>query len=92
MKWSDLSNDAKSIIEWVENPFTDRKETVKIEIGQVFHKKCPIYCDYNGDPNVNILVTEELYQEILKYVTEDDNIQCEQFLNGLSFKLKENGE
>lgn len=49
-----------------------------------------IYCGDNGKhSDVNITVTKELYQEILKFVTEDDEIQYEQFTNGLLFKLKE---
>lgn len=90
MKWNDLSNSAKSIIEWIENPFTNQRETIEIKIGEVFHRKCPIYCGDNGEhSDVNITVTKELYQEILKFVTEDDEIQCEQFIDGLLFKLKE---
>ena len=90
MKWNDLSNDAKSVIEWVENPSTHKRETIEIKIGAVFHRKCPIYCGDNGKhSDVNITVTKELYQEILKFVTEDDEIQCEQFTDGLLFKLKE---
>ena len=90
MKWNDLSNDAKSIIEWVENPFTNKRETIEIKIGEVFHRKCPMYYGDNGrQPDVNILVTKELYQEILRFVTEDDKNQCKQFMDGLLFKLKE---
>ena len=93
MKWNDLSNGAKSIIEWVENPFTNKKETVEIKIGEVFHRKCPMYCGDNGkQPDVNILVTKELYQEVLRFVIEDDEIQCEQFMDGLLFKLKEDSK
>ena len=90
MKWNDLSNDAKSIIEWVENPFTNKRETIEIKIGEVFYRKCPMYCGDNGkQTDVNILVTKELYQEVLKFVIEDDEIQCEQFMDSLLFRLKE---
>ena len=66
MKWNDLTNDAKSIIEWIENPFTNKKETIEVKIGEVFHRKCPMYCGNNGKkPDVNILITKELYQEVL---------------------------
>ena len=93
MKWNDLSNDAKSIIEWVENPFTNKRETIEIKIGEVFHRKCPMYCGNNGkQPDVNILITKELYQEVLRFVIEDDEIQCEQFMDGLLFKLKEDSK
>ena len=93
MKWNDLSNDAKSIIEWIENPFTNKRETIEIKIGEVFHRKCPMYCGNNDmKPDVNILVTKELYQEVLRFVIEDDEIQCEQFMDGLLFKLKEDSK
>ena len=93
MKWNDLSNDAKSIIEWVENPFTNKRETIEIKIGEVFHRKCPMYCgDNGGQSDVNILVTKELYQEVLRFVTEDDEIQYEQLIDGLLFKLKEDSK
>lgn len=90
MEWNDLSNSAKSIIEWVENPFTNQRETIEIKIGEVFHRKCPMYCGDNWK-HPDVIVTKELYQEILKFVTEDNEIQCEQFVDGsLLFKLKEN--
>lgn len=93
MKWNDLSNDAKSIIEWVENPFTNKRETIEIKIGEVFHRKCPMYCmDKGKQSDVNILVTKELYQEILRFVTEDNEIQCEQFMDGLLFRLKDDSK
>ena len=93
MKWNDLSNDAKSIIEWIENPFTNKRETIEIKIGEVFHRKCPSYYGDNGrQPDVNILVTKELYQEVLRFVIEDDEIQCEQFMDGFLFKLKEDSK
>ena len=93
MKQNDLSNDAKSIIEWIENPFTNKRETIEIKIGEVFHRKCPSYYGDNGrQHDVNILVTKELYQEVLRFVIEDDEIQCEQFMDGLLFKLKEDSK
>lgn len=52
-----------------------------------------MYCGNNGkQPDVNILITKELYQEVLRFVTEDDEIQCEQFMDGLLFKLKEDSK
>lgn len=90
MKWNELSNEAKSVIEWIENPFTDKRETVEIKIGEAFHRECPMYCGDDGkQTDVNILVTKELYQEILKFVTKDKNIECTQFLDSLMFKLKD---
>lgn len=93
MKWNDLSNDAKSIIEWVENPFTNKRETIELKVGEVFHRKLPMYCmDHGKETDVNIFINKELYQEVLRFVTEDDEIQCVQFLDGLLFKLKDDSK
>lgn len=92
MQWNGLSNEAKAIIEWVENPHTNERETVEIKIGEVFHRDCLKPCgDFSGNElKCNILVTRELYQEVLRYVTEDDKIQYEQFMDGLLiFRLKD---
>lgn len=36
MNWNSLSDKAKNVIEWVENPFTDKKEIVTINEGKYF--------------------------------------------------------
>lgn len=94
MLWTDLSNDAKSVIEWVEDPFTNRRTTIEIKIGEIFQRKCPMYCgDFSGEEqNVYILITEELYQEILKFVTEDKELECIQFTDNLIFKIRDDSE
>lgn len=94
MLWTDLSNDAKSVIEWVEDPFTNKRTTIEIKIGERFQRKCPIYCgDYSGkEQNVDILITKELYQEILRFVTEDKELQCEQFTDSLIFKIRDDSK
>lgn len=79
MKWNDLSDEAKGIIEWVENPLTHKRETISIKIGQCF----------NPHREVNIMVTKEIYQEVLRFVTEDEEIMCNQYTDGLIFKLKD---
>lgn len=91
MVWTDLSNDAKSVIEWVEDPFTDRRTTIEIKVGERFQRKCPMYCgDYSGEgQNVDILITKELYQEILQFVTEDKELECIQFTDSLFFKIRD---
>lgn len=63
MLWADLSNQAKSVIEWVEDPFTDRRTTIEIKIGERFQRNFPMYCaDYDDENNnVDILITKELY-------------------------------
>lgn len=95
MLWTDLSNDAKSVIEWIEDPFTNRRTTVEIKIGERFQRNCPMYCaDYDDENNnnVDILITKELYQEILRFVIEDKELQCEQFTDSLIFKIRDDSE
>ena len=85
--WKDLTEDAKAIIEWVENPFTDEREPVTIEIGQRFiRENLPEYCD---DKKVDILVTRELFEEINKYVQQNYDFAYEESGNILTFKLKD---
>lgn len=82
MQWKDLSEEAKGIIEWVVSPITNRKQTIGIKIGETFHRDCPRFCGeiYNKLSSVDILVTKKLYQEILKYVSEQEDMQYEQFI------------
>lgn len=40
MEWRNLSDEAQGIIEWVVNPFTDKKETITIKVGGLFHRDC----------------------------------------------------
>lgn len=94
MEWKNLSEEAKSIIEWVVNPFTDARETIEIKIGEVFHRKCPKLCMdfYEPVANVNIPVTKKLYQEIFKYVDKQADMQYEKSSDGLIFRLKDGVE
>lgn len=94
MLWKELSNEAKSVIEWVEDPFTNKRTTIEIKIGERFQRKPPIYCgDFSGEEqNVDILITKEIYQEILQFITEDKELQYEQFTDSLIFKIREDSE
>lgn len=94
MLWKELTDEAKSVIEWVEDPFTNKRTTIDIKIGERFQRKCPMYCgDFSGkEQNVDILITKEIYQEILQFVTEDKELQCEQFTDSLIFRIKDNNE
>lgn len=82
MEWKNLSNESKSVIEWVENPFTRKREIISIEIGGYF----------NPIREVNIQITEELFKEILSWVQYDKEITYE--LNGskLTFKLSDDSK
>ena len=92
MEWRNLSDEAQGIIEWVVNPFTDKKETITIKVDGLFHRDCPRF--YFGKPldNVNILVTDELYAEVLKYVTQSKDMEYEQSGEKLVFRLKDGVE
>lgn len=77
MEWKNLSNEAKGVIEWVENPYTNRRETIKIEVGGYF----------NPIREVNIQITEELFDEILSWVEWDKELTCEHNGSELIFRL-----
>lgn len=89
MEWKDLSNEAKSIIEWVQNPFTYKKELISIEIGGHFIKEHLPKYSYDDSDRIDILITKELYKEIVKYVTQDNNLNYIISKNGITFKLKD---
>lgn len=94
MLWKELTGEAKSVIEYVEDPFTNKRTTIEIKIGERFQRKCPMYCgdDFGEEQDVDILITKEIYQEILQFVTEDKELQCEQFTDSLIFKIKDDSE
>lgn len=82
MEWKNLSNEAKSVIEWVENPYTNRRETIKIEVGGCF----------NPIREVNIQITEVLFNEILSWVQYDKEITYEHNGNKLIFQLSDSSK
>ena len=82
MEWKNLSNEAKGVIEWVENPYTNRRETIKIEVGGYF----------NPIREVNIQITEELFDEILSWVKYDKEITYECTGNELTFRLSDDSK
>ncbi|GLB26546.1 hypothetical protein LXJ15735_27870 [Lacrimispora xylanolytica] len=73
----------RTIIEWVDDPRTGERPTVEIKLNEEF--VFPLHFD---DLPKSILVTKNLYNEVLRFVTEDKNIQYEQFLDSLIFKMK----
>lgn len=82
MEWKNLSNEAKGVIEWVENPYTNRRETIKIEVGGYF----------NPIREVNIQITEKLFDEILSWVEWDKELTYERNGNKLIFRLSDNSK
>lgn len=94
MEWRNLSDEAKGVIEWAVDPFTDKKETITIKVGGLFHRDCfgGLSAEQLKLGNVNILITEELYKEILKYVTQSEDMEYEQLGEKLVFRLKDGVE
>lgn len=90
MEWKNLSEEAKGVIEWVIDPITNFKQTIKIKIGETFHRKCKIFCLNYEKPveDINILITKELFQEILKYVSKNEDMEYEKSSDSLTFRLK----
>lgn len=62
MKWSDLTKEAKSILEWVEHVWTGQQQTLIIKRGSTWVQPLK----YIGD--VRVEVTDALYEEILAYL------------------------
>lgn len=90
MKWNQLSNEAKSVIEWVENPFTDKKEDVEIQVGVNFQRNIPIY-SFESSGKVDIFITMKLFSEIIKFVENDNNLETVSYdteVNRYIFRMK----
>lgn len=83
MKWNELSNEAKGIIEWVEDPCTNQRKTLEISIGEYFEQKTRY-----KDISVKIMVTKEVYDEVVKYVECDKELESAQFPNSYLFRIK----
>jgi len=78
--WKNMSNESTSILEWLESPMTDKKLTLTVEKNKIWTRNWT---------NINILVTEEIFNEIRQYVNqEDDIIMVEDSGDKLIFKLK----
>jgi len=78
--WKNMSNESTSILEWLESPMTDKKLTLTVEKDQVWSRNWT---------KINIMVTEDIFDEIRRYVNqEDDIIMVEDSGDKLIFKLK----
>jgi len=83
MLWKNLSIQAKSILEWVENPLTNKRMTITVERNKIWFMKCPVW---SGDVRVN--VTDSIFSEIKDYINSDKNIKViENGKNKLVFTL-----
>ena len=70
MLWEELSNDAKSIIEWMENPITNQKHTITLEKNKKWSMSSP-----NWGKTPEVMVTNSVFSEIKKYVIENHDIR-----------------
>jgi len=78
--WKNMTNESTSILEWLESPITDKKLTLTVKKNQVWSREWG---------NINIMVTEDVFNEIKQYVNqEDDIIMVEDSGDKLIFKLK----
>ena len=78
--WKNMSEESTSILEWLESPVTDKKLTLTVKKNQMWSKEWG---------NINIMVTEEIFNEIRQYVNqEDDIIMVEDSGDKLIFRLK----
>ena len=91
MKWNELSNEAKSVIEWVDNPFTNKKEEIEIQVGVNFQRNVPAY-SFEKSGKVDIPITMKLFSEIIKFVSNDNNLETVSYdaeVNRYVFKMKD---
>jgi hypothetical protein len=63
--WKNMSEESRSILEWLESPVTDKKLTLTIKKNQVWSREWG---------NINVMVTEKIFDEIKQYVNQDDDI------------------
>ena len=78
--WKNMSNESKSILEWLESPVTDKKLTLTVKKNQMWTRVWG---------NINIMVTDDIFDEIRQYINqEDDIIMVEDSEDSLVFKLK----
>ena len=69
-EWKDLSIYAKSIIEWVESPITDKKLEITVDKNKMWFMKCPAW---SGDVSINI--TDSIFNEIKDYISYGKDIK-----------------
>jgi len=78
--WKNMSEESTSILEWFESPVTNKKLTLTVEKNKVWTRNWT---------KINIMVTEDIFDEIKQYVNqEDDIVMVEDSGDKLIFKLK----
>ena len=77
--WKNMSEESRSILEWLENPVTDKKLILTVKKNQMWSREWG---------NINIMVTEDIFNEIKQYINQkDDIIMVEDSGDKLIFKL-----
>nr|WP_145401563.1 hypothetical protein [Paenibacillus xylanexedens] len=76
MRWSDLTNESQSILEWQEHVLTGKPQTLVIERGKEFYQRCPAF---TGD--VRVFVSDRIFEEIQQWLPHD---------NGITYKIDGN--
>jgi len=78
--WKNMSEESRSILEWLENPVTDKKLILTVKKNQMWSREWG---------NINIMVTEDIFNEIKQYINQkDDIIMVEDSGDKLIFRLK----
>lgn len=67
--WAELSDDAKSVLEWCENVVTDNHDIMEIQIGKYFDRKSVRF------GTIHIPITKELYHEIRMWCVSHNDIE-----------------
>lgn len=70
MKWSELSNNAANILEWLESPATGRFLTLHVERNKFWEMRTNI-----GMGNVSVAVTDSVFEEISKYIHSEGDVE-----------------
>lgn len=87
MEWNQLCAESKSVIEWVENPYTGKRQELEIKVGAYFSPPSP-----TGIKAKRIFITLAIYKEIVRFVTEDENLVGIQSSGSFMFKIDKNSK
>jgi len=78
--WKNMTNESTSILEWLESPLTNNKLTLTVEKNRTWTRNWT---------NINIMVTDDIFNEIRQYVNQEDDIMMvEDSGDRLVFRLK----
>lgn len=87
MRWADLSNEAKNVLEWSENVINDNHDIMEISVNNYFDRPA-----IGRDGKTHILVTAELFNEIVSWcMCHKEYIVIERRADYFKFVLRYNG-